>query len=61
MKKCALCENSAEEKSLLCEHHNLARMLAASMDKTFRGEGLTYSNLVRFSEKNYIKMMKEKK
>jgi len=58
--KCELCENTAEEGRLLCEEHFMARMAAASMDRIMRGEGLTYSNANRFSEKNYIEMMKEK-
>lgn len=52
--KCVLCKNRAEENSKLCGVCNNARMVAASCDRILNQEGLTYSNVEKYSEENWI-------
>lgn len=53
--KCKLCHNEIEKNSKLCANCNNNRMLNASCDRIFAGTGLTFSNVEKYSEANFIK------
>jgi hypothetical protein len=57
-KKCALCDKQATARSLLCEECDYKRLEAASIERTITGKGLTYSNAVAYSQRNYISNMR---
>lgn len=47
------------DDSILCGPCNAQRLAEASADRILRGEGLTYSNSERFSEENWIRMVRD--
>ncbi len=63
MDRCALCSAARTDarpgiSSLLCPRHEGERLTAASLDRILRGGGLTYANAERFSQKNYIRLVR---
>ena len=54
-KKCELCDRQARDNSRLCLACNLSRLQAASIARIMAGTGLTFSNVVEFSEENWIR------
>jgi hypothetical protein len=60
-KYCALDANPAEKDSKLCSQCNTIRLAKASQGRILAGRGLTWGNVRRYSEENYIKAVLEAK
>jgi hypothetical protein len=60
-KHCALDANPAEKDSKLCSQCNIIRLAKASQGRILSGRGLTWGNVRKYSETNYIKAVKAAK
>ena len=58
---CKACNKKQATKGILCDECEDNRMLSASCDRIFRGTGLTWSNVERYSQENWINIVNKTK